>query len=370
LIRKKKIHSYLLASLLALGAFCACEDDNKDNNSGSKSSAAGILEFTIESDVVTSAPVVDVETGRISFAVSDAATSEQLKLAPVIKVSDNATVTPASGEVQDFSKAVAYTVVAEDGTVKKYSTVVSRQNVLKFTFDEWVSVGESQAKHDEPMPQDSLASSVQGASLLFLFGVNGFPVYKTEDKVAGEYAIKLVSMNTSKAASELVPALTAGSVFTGKFDMGPAFTDKLKCTKFGIVYDKKPLRFKGWYKYTPGKYFIDGTDYKQIDTISNKVDQCVVQAILYKVSSYSEYLDGHDINTSDKRVAVAALPDGSAKSEYTQFDIPFEWLDGKSYEEGVMYKLAIVCSSSKEGDYFKGAGESTLFLDEIEVIGK
>ena len=36
----------------------------------------------------------------------------------------------------------------------------------------------------------------------------------------------------------------------------------------------------------------------------------------------------------------------------------------------IYYKLAIVCSSSKDGDSFMGAGGSTLILDELEVIGE
>lgn len=33
-------------------------------------------------------------------------------------------------------------------------------------------------------------------------------------------------------------------------------------------------------------------------------------------------------------------------------------------------KLAIVCSSSKEGDKFRGAANSTLIVDELEVVGE
>ena len=35
---------------------------------------------------------------------------------------------------------------------------------------------------------------------------------------------------------------------------------------------------------------------------------------------------------------------------------------------GNEYKFAIVCSSSKDGDRFKGAGGSTLTVDNFEVI--
>ena len=87
-----------------------------------------------------------------------------------------------------------------------------------------------------------------------------------------------------------------------------------------------------------------------------------------KVDTDDEVLTGFDINTSEKRVAVAALSDKTAKVDYTYFEIPFEFL--KDYEEGAKYKLAIVCSSSKEGDLFKGAGGSTLILDELEVMGE
>ena len=92
--------------------------------------------------------------------------------------------------------------------------------------------------------------------------------------------------------------------------------------------------------------------------------------MLYEAATDDFVLTGHDINESKTRVAVAALPDGTAKAEWTAFDLEFEWLDGKTYDPTKSYKLAIVCSSSKEGDHFKGAGGSTLMLDELEVIGE
>ncbi|MBP6064854.1 MAG: PCMD domain-containing protein, partial [Bacteroides sp.] len=61
---------------------------------------------------------------------------------------------------------------------------------------------------------------------------------------------------------------------------------------------------------------------------------------------------------------------GTAKADYTEFNIPFTFVEGKTYEAGAKYKMAIVCSSSKEGDKFKGAVGSTLIVDELEVIGE
>ena len=45
-------------------------------------------------------------------------------------------------------------------------------------------------------------------------------------------------------------------------------------------------------------------------------------------------------------------------------------MEGKSYDSEKQYKLAIVCSSSKDGDKFQGASGSTLIVDDLEVIGE
>ena len=65
-----------------------------------------------------------------------------------------------------------------------------------------------------------------------------------------------------------------------------------------------------------------------------------------------------------------ANEDGSEKKEWTSFMIPFKYLEGKSYEQGKEYMMAIVCSSSKDGDKFKGAVNSTLIVDELEIVGE
>lgn len=318
--------------------------------------------FTGNPSFVAQQPVIN-DDNTITFGVSESTTDEQLKsLQATVEVSAGATY---KADGTDFSKDVTYTVVAEDGTVATYVVKApARMASLKFSFDEWETKGNA----EYPMPRDLLASSLEGASILASL-TGGLPLYKsTDDKVAGA-AARLVTMDTSEIASSLIPAITSGSLFTGKFDILAAITDKLSSTKFGIAYDKKPLRFKGYYKYTPGEKFIDGTDVENIVT-KDQTDECAIQAVLYEAETDDFTLTGHDINDSDKRVAVAALSDGTAKAAWTSFDIPFTWLEGKTYDPAKKYKLAIVCSSSKEGDLFKGAGGSTLLIDEFEVVGE
>lgn len=330
------------------------------NESGEAKMTA--FSFTGNPSFVAQQPVIN-DDNTITFGVSESTTDEQLKsLQATVEVSAGATY---KADGTDFSKDVTYTVVAEDGTVATYVVKApSRMASLKFSFDEWETKGNA----EYPMPRDLLASSLEGASMLAFLGVKDLPLYKsTDDKVAGAAAARLVTMNTSEIANSLIPAITSGSVFTGKFKLD--ISDRLNSTKFGIAYDKKPLRFKGYYKYTPGEKFIDGTDVENIVT-KDQTDECAIQAVLYEAETDDFTLTGHDINNSDKRVAVAALSDGTAKAAWTSFDIPFTWLEGKTYDPAKKYKLAIVCSSSKEGDAFKGAGGSTLLIDEFEVVGE
>lgn len=354
---------------------------NGDRLNGTEGTMADIISFKFDNSIITEQPVIH-DDNAITFKVLEGSDNSDLSaLVPLITVSEGATITPASGVAQDFSngKVVTYTVLSEDyGTSKIYKvSLAGVQNVMSFSFDEWKEVGEGPAYHLEPLPDDKLASSVEGAYLLFLYGIEGFPIYRETNDTKRNSAIKLITMDTSAKTNSLVPALTAGSVFTGDFDMTPATIDRLKCTRFGISYNKKPITFRGWYKYAPGEKYIDGEHAKKpedVQIIEGKTDECSIQAVLYEEQLDKKGrnipLNGHDINTSDRRVAVAMLTDCTAKNDWTRFELSFEILEGKVYDENKKYQLAIVCSSSKLGDLFKGAGGSTLLIDEIEVIGE
>ena len=171
--------------------------------------------------------------------------------------------------------------------------------------------------------------------------------------------------------------ITAGSVFTGEFDFNMLGAlqpgGALLQTHFGILYDKKPVKFKGVYKYTPGTPFVrtTGTGSSATNEETDEVDECAIQAVLYTVTSEDETLDGTNIDSDDARiVARARLEDGSAKEDWTNFELDFTWTEGASYDSNLTYKLAIVCSASKDGANFNGAVNSTLIVDNLEIVGE
>ena len=350
---------------------------------GSESSEAKMLSFTFDQNneantIVIEQPKLDEATNTFTFRVLDEATSEELKaLVPTIKVSEKATYS-AEGGATDFSQTVVYTVVAEDGTSAIYKvTLPSKNSLMKFSLDEWESVKEgSYAEYWAPLPTDQLASSNGGVKM-----VNGsanpvgYPVMLEEAGYKGK-AAKLVTLDArGNALTAKNAPLASGSLFTGKFNFNfmTAITAPLKMTEFGIPYNKVPLSLKGVYKYKGGDNYVDGSDKNNIKDNLDIKDECAIQAVLYEAvgtDGKEVILTGLNINDSDYRVAVARLADGTDKADWTTFNISFEYLEGKAYDKEKTYKLAIICSSSKEGDKFKGAVGSTLIVDELEVLGE
>lgn len=91
-----------------------------------KSSAKEISTFSISGVAGT----IDATARTIKASVP--AGTDATKLAPTITISDKATVSPASGVSQDFTKSVNYTVTAEDGTTQIFAVSVT---VLKYEYE-------------------------------------------------------------------------------------------------------------------------------------------------------------------------------------------------------------------------------------------
>lgn len=104
-------------------------------------------------------------------------------LTPTITISANATISPESGVIQDFSNPVEYTVTAEDGTLANYTvTVIS--SIIPFSYNgtnyeivrsnkTWseaasfaVSRGGGLAEIDNSAEQNALFAELNNASII------------------------------------------------------------------------------------------------------------------------------------------------------------------------------------------------------------
>ena len=70
-------------------------------------------------------PAVAASISGLNITATLPSGTDATKLVPTITLSPKATVSPATGTSQDFSKAVTYTVTAEDGSTQAYSVVVT-----------------------------------------------------------------------------------------------------------------------------------------------------------------------------------------------------------------------------------------------------
>jgi len=353
--------------------------------SGSENNEAKIISFTFETNneanaIVIEQPQLDEATNTFTFRINEENyTPEALKaLVPTIIVSEKAVYSVEGGKA-DFSADVVYTVVAENGTVAKYTVKPPvKSSLMKYSFnDGWAKKTVALMPKNpwlDPQPIDELATSNGGAMMLNGENPIGWPAVEEENGYEGA-AVKLITIDARKHPLGSMAPITAGSLFTGKFvfDIGAALSNPLSLTKFGLPYTKKPVLFKGVYKYTQGDNYIDGSDKNNVKDGLDIEDECSIQAVLYEAvdkDGKDVTLTGNDINSSEYRVAVAQLADGKAKSDWTSFSIAFKEMEGKSYDSEKQYKLAIVCSSSKDGDKFQGASGSTLIVDDLEVIGE
>lgn len=91
-----------------------------------KNSAKDITKFSFAALSPTIDAIIDVSAKTIKAELPIG--TDLTKLVPTITLSDKATVSPATGAAQDFSKAVTYTVTAEDGTTQAYTVTVSIVN--------------------------------------------------------------------------------------------------------------------------------------------------------------------------------------------------------------------------------------------------
>ncbi len=348
---------------------------------GSESSEAKILSFVFDQEVsaanavVLEQPVVDETAKTIKFAVSADATSDDLsKLMPTIEVSEKATVTPASGAVQDFSngKTVTYTVTAENGTKVTYTASVYG-NVTSYDFENWSYDTSMYPEKNQIYMANGWASCNNAVALIKYMGALGgitytgeYPIRPSDDAFTGEKAVLLESVDTQGGNffGQKVPKVTAASIFLGSFNAMAAISDPMATTSFGIMYDKQPLKVTGYYKYTPGTEFYNANGELQ----EGVTDKCAMSAVLYEVSSEDETLNGSNIYTSDKIVAKAVFTSDKSVDTYTPFELNLEY--AKAYDSSKKYKFAIIFSASADGASYNAAVGSKLLIDNVSVVNQ
>ncbi|RHO75315.1 hypothetical protein DW083_00725 [Parabacteroides sp. AF48-14] len=367
-----KRRTHLITCLLMGLVLVSCIRDEAPN------AEADILTCIVPADILKRDPVI--ENNKVTLMVR--ADIDLKHQAPEFTLTPGATISPTSGTERDFTTPQYYTVTSEDGNwKKKYQVSYQIAGIsTEYHFEEVRKVESLAYTYDVFYDTDkTTGNTIDWASGNSGFAITGvgtkdpasFPTSSMEEGKVGK-GVRLETKSTGDFGSKVGMPIAAGNLFMGTFDVLSALTNALKATRLGMPFEHVPTYLKGYYKYKAGETFEE-----KGKPVPDKKDTWDVYAIFYEVTDKVRYLDGtivEDNYTHPNLVSVALLDDKDRKEtdEWTEFYIPFVMKSGKTIDREKLkaggYNVSIVFSSSREGNYFRGAPGSTLLIDEVELI--
>lgn len=321
---------------------------------------------------------VPSESNAVSFKVRKSA--DITALAPFFRITEGAVIEPGNGSVHDFSNGlIVYKVTSQDGEWNRTYTVMFRPSVqtvadvMPFDFERFYLDPSGKYyvwndKKEDGSDADNWATGNPGFMLSRGSALpNEYPTVPWSDGYDG-MAVKLETRSTGELGALVNKRIAAGNLFIGSFDLSMALMDALKATRFGVPFDRKPLKFTGYYKYKPGDKFQDENG----KIIEGRTDRASVYSVLYRnhdVAGNSVFLYGDDVMTNENIIAIAKVGEIKNTDEWTLFEADFDYKadidESLINEQG--YNLTIVFSSSEDGDLFRGAIGSTLIVDKVRI---
>ena len=328
----------------------------------------------------------DQTVNVVTFSVRKG--TDRTAVAPLFQITPGATISPANGSTHDFSQGgVTYTVTSEDKAWSRTYTV--RVNEVadhspSYDFENFfLEPDKSKYYTWTDLTEDGtrLLNWASGNAGFAIVGGNKapkqYPTAPLEEGYKG-YGVCLTTRSTGKAGNAFKMPIAAGNLFTGEFIVKTATSKPLESTHFGsgdfCVITKKPLKFSGYYQYTPGETVTN----RQKEVLEGLVDKGDIYAVLFRNTIKDEngndqvfYLDGTNVKTSPQIVAIAEAGEINGTEEgWKKFDVAFKY---RTEIDPIVlanrgYSLAIVCTSSIEGANFQGAVGSQLLIDELHVL--
>jgi len=356
-------------------------------------------QYFADANLMRKENISSTESDIVFTVRSLASLPKQLPLA--FDVTEGATIEPASGSMQDFTNGpVTYTLTSQDGQYKRQYRVSFKSSSLPTGTTEPTDPVNPAEPNEAPQPSITFnfenvalsektqngcvynefyelddngqrlniwASGNPGAALTMNNGQpDAFPTMSTENGYKGK-GVCLKTISTGSLGEMMKKPIGAGNLFLGKFILEQVLVNALKATQMGIQINRDPVRVTGYYKYRPGEKFTN-LDMKEVP---GRVDEPTIYASLYKNKDKDGkelYLYGDNVLTSSFVVKTAKVKSLPPTDEWTPFEMVFE---GDAVDDELLrnggYNLALVFSSSKEGDKFEGAIGSTLYVDEVNV---
>lgn len=378
---KMNANILLTASALACMALTSCIKEELPN------AECDITGASLPAEILNGDPVFRKETNTVEFHVMLG--TEVTALSPEFTLTPGATIVPPSGTTRDFTNPQTYTVTSEDGFWSKVYTVLvtddfNEKETYKYTFDNVELKETTRYSFDilyEANEQGQKEWEWASANAGFAMSGMGttpetFPTYQA-DNGHGGYCVVLKTLSTGPFGERVKKPIAAGNIYTGTFNTASALANPLRATHFGEgrTFYRYPIFFRGTYKYTAGETFYNMDSDGKLVADPTKEDECNIYAVFFLTDDKIQYLDGNNVLAADNENIIATAeitPEQRFTTDgWITFGVPFKLRAGKDIDPDLLrngrYRLAIVASSSKDGDFFSGALGSTLMIDMLEL---
>ncbi|MCD8288181.1 MAG: PCMD domain-containing protein [Porphyromonadaceae bacterium] len=391
----------LIGGLIAWGG-TSCIQDEKPNVE------CDIEDITVEDETLIT--YIKIERDHATVSLKQIPQNFEEDINPSYTVSRNATYEILSSTTNGGVHVESVKVTSEDRQYSKTYTVLYTPTELpdSFGFEYWDTEGTYEKSYEHGMTITNEEGEPEfykdidiywwdSGNLGFSAVASGktakeYPTFSTDEAHGGSRAAKLVTRAAGSLGTNLGKPIASGNIFLGEFSSKGInlLQEALKATHFGYPYDKIPTSLDVYFKYKRGTYDYTGAVF---ETRDGTPDICGIYAVFFdNVIAKEEnsldisVIDGTNVFTSASIIAIANLHTCD-NEEYRQLEngtdgawkfvnIPF-----KSVQEGVDYRtlidperlknkeysLTIVCCSSYYGDYFEGAVDSELTVDDITI---
>lgn len=315
---------------------------------------------------------IDAQKRRITLVVEAV---PPFHITTSITTKDNATVTGTQNNMLSFdsyNQTHQLIVTSQDGSVSNIWTVgiapPEKIQIANSEFEEW---GEFRGVNSgtytiDPTPG---AGYGWGTANLELFGI-GVIGTKSVERADKTLAAEMTTAEQNTIFKGIIMA--AGTLYTGIFNLNMNYiTEPRKMTKFGIPYTARPASFDMEIKYAPGSQLkqatVDATGMYSISNIDG-VDKGHVWIELLRWTGPGAI--DYDGNPSENITVIGRVElviDGANNpyTEWTKINLPLVY--NPQYDELKPTHLAVVMSSSKDGDKFIGATGSKLSADKFVI---
>lgn len=308
-----------------------------------------------------------------------------------VEQADGKLIATITGLIPGTEYDFCFAINGVNGKITTATTELQKQ-LENGSFDEWNQNG------DTWFPGTAAEASAKNS--YWDTGNVGAATMSKNPSIGESNDVHTVGGKSGKLSSQFVGLFGVGKFAAGNIYIGRYMETYANVTnmgariRFGREFSSRPTELKGWYKYTRGKDKMYG-DYNKSELTDSGGDKCSIYIVLtdniglvdadgvktaYEIDNHATdqpakfiYKNAIDFSENNKDViAYGSITDEESKGSFDesgnvvwkQFSIDLKYRDLTRKPKFII----VVASASKYGDFFTGYENSTMLIDDFELV--